>query len=124
MLSGGVFWNPGFTRTASSLWSMTMLCLYVRVQVNILGRHLYLEIAHGSESSQSPVYLFILIKGLISCNVFIRIHLVHCGICPSSHCKLSILFRLLFGDLLDRCTFTQCSSQARYWKYLICVDIR
>lgn len=43
-----------FTRTASSLWSMTMLCLYVRVQVNILGRHLYLEIARGSESSQSP----------------------------------------------------------------------
>ncbi|KAJ6839690.1 peroxisome biogenesis protein 3-1-like [Iris pallida] len=42
-----------FTRTASSLWSMTMICLYVRVQVNILGRHLYLEIARGSESSQS-----------------------------------------------------------------------
>nr|XP_029120976.1 peroxisome biogenesis protein 3-1 isoform X3 [Elaeis guineensis] len=41
-----------FTRTASSLWSMTMLCLYVRVQVNILGRHLYLEAARGSESSQ------------------------------------------------------------------------
>lgn len=43
-----------FTTTAASLWSMTMLCLYVRVQVNILGRHLYLEIARGSESSQSP----------------------------------------------------------------------
>ncbi|XP_020241779.1 peroxisome biogenesis protein 3-1-like [Asparagus officinalis] len=42
-----------FTRTVASLWSMTMLCLYVRVQVNILGRHLYLEIARGSESSQS-----------------------------------------------------------------------
>ncbi|OAY70885.1 Peroxisome biogenesis protein 3-2, partial [Ananas comosus] len=41
-----------FTRTAASLWSMTMLSLYVRVQVNILGRHLYLEIARGSESSQ------------------------------------------------------------------------
>lgn len=41
-----------FTRTASSLWSMTLLCLYVRVQVNILGRHLYLEVARGSETSQ------------------------------------------------------------------------
>ncbi|XP_010923819.1 peroxisome biogenesis protein 3-1 isoform X2 [Elaeis guineensis] len=41
-----------FTRIASSLWSMTMLYLYVRAQVNILGRHLYLEIARGSESSQ------------------------------------------------------------------------
>ncbi|XP_008803262.2 peroxisome biogenesis protein 3-1-like [Phoenix dactylifera] len=41
-----------FTRTASSLWSVTMLCLYVRVQVNILGRHLYLEVSRGSEGSQ------------------------------------------------------------------------
>uniref|UniRef100_A0A1D1XMM1 Peroxisome biogenesis protein 3-1 n=1 Tax=Anthurium amnicola TaxID=1678845 RepID=A0A1D1XMM1_9ARAE len=42
-----------FTRTASSLWAMTMLCLYVRVQVNILGRHLYFEAARGFGSSQS-----------------------------------------------------------------------
>ncbi|CAL9043180.1 unnamed protein product [Musa banksii] len=42
-----------FTRTAASLWSMTVLCLYVRVQVNILGRQLYLEIARGSENSLS-----------------------------------------------------------------------
>ncbi|XP_072989819.1 peroxisome biogenesis protein 3-1-like [Typha latifolia] len=42
-----------FTRTASSLWTMTMLSLYVRVQVNILGRHLYLEMASGAEVSNS-----------------------------------------------------------------------
>ncbi|CAA6661259.1 unnamed protein product [Spirodela intermedia] len=42
-----------FTRTASSLWAMTMLCLFVRVQVNILGRHLYFETARLFGSSQS-----------------------------------------------------------------------
>ncbi|KAJ0962757.1 hypothetical protein J5N97_027879 [Dioscorea zingiberensis] len=42
-----------FTKTASSLWAMTMLCLYVRVQVNILGRHLYVETARGLGSSLS-----------------------------------------------------------------------
>ncbi|KAG6481881.1 peroxisome biogenesis protein 3-1-like isoform X1 [Zingiber officinale] len=41
-----------FTRTAASLWSMTVLCLYVRVQVNILGRQLYVEIARGFEDAQ------------------------------------------------------------------------
>ncbi|XP_078439057.1 peroxisome biogenesis protein 3-2-like [Wolffia australiana] len=42
-----------FTRTATSLWSMTMLCLFVRVQVNILGRHLYVETARILGSSES-----------------------------------------------------------------------
>jgi len=34
-----------------SLWAVTMLNLFVRVQVNILGRHLYIDIARGLESS-------------------------------------------------------------------------
>ncbi|XP_047332133.1 peroxisome biogenesis protein 3-2-like [Impatiens glandulifera] len=34
-----------FTKTMLSLWSLTMLNLYIRVQVNILGRHLYIETA-------------------------------------------------------------------------------
>ncbi|XP_043702747.1 peroxisome biogenesis protein 3-2-like [Telopea speciosissima] len=34
-----------FTRMISSLWGMTMLSLYIRVQVNILGRHLYIDTA-------------------------------------------------------------------------------
>lgn len=42
-----------FTRLTTSLWSMTMLCLYVKVLVNILGRHLYVDIARCSESSQT-----------------------------------------------------------------------
>ncbi|KAJ8475768.1 hypothetical protein OPV22_019495 [Ensete ventricosum] len=42
-----------FTRTAASLWSMTVLCLYVRVQVNILGRQLYVQIARDSENSEA-----------------------------------------------------------------------
>lgn len=40
-----------FTRVAASMWSMTMLCLYVRIQVNILGRHLYLQVARRLEGS-------------------------------------------------------------------------
>lgn len=34
-----------------SLWSVTMLSLYIRVQVNILGRHLYIDTARGLGSS-------------------------------------------------------------------------
>ncbi|KAJ3709315.1 hypothetical protein LUZ61_013020 [Rhynchospora tenuis] len=39
-----------FTRAATSLWTMTMLTLYARVQVNILGRHLYLEMTRSDGS--------------------------------------------------------------------------
>ncbi|KAL4179216.1 hypothetical protein AMTRI_Chr13g118910 [Amborella trichopoda] len=42
-----------FTRTASSLWATTILNLYIRVQVNILGRHLYVDTARGLEISFS-----------------------------------------------------------------------
>ncbi|RXH96612.1 hypothetical protein DVH24_009116 [Malus domestica] len=34
-----------FTRMVLSLWAMTILNLYIRVQVNILGRHLYIDTA-------------------------------------------------------------------------------
>uniref|UniRef100_A0A7C8Z8Z7 Peroxisome biogenesis protein 3-2 n=1 Tax=Opuntia streptacantha TaxID=393608 RepID=A0A7C8Z8Z7_OPUST len=40
-----------FTKMVLSLWAVTMLNLFVRVQVNILGRHLYIDIARGLESS-------------------------------------------------------------------------
>ncbi|XP_050378644.1 peroxisome biogenesis protein 3-2-like [Argentina anserina] len=40
-----------FTRMVLSLWAMTMLSLYIRVQVNILGRHLYIDTARGFGSS-------------------------------------------------------------------------
>ncbi|KAG2315857.1 hypothetical protein Bca52824_018979 [Brassica carinata] len=48
-------WNElkilSFTRMVLSLWSVTMLSLYIRVQVNILGRHLYIDTARGLTSS-------------------------------------------------------------------------
>ncbi|CAH8260913.1 unnamed protein product [Arabidopsis lyrata] len=48
-------WNElkilSFTRMVLSLWSVTMLSLYIRVQVNILGRHLYIDTARGLGSS-------------------------------------------------------------------------
>ncbi|XP_059640811.1 peroxisome biogenesis protein 3-2-like [Cornus florida] len=40
-----------FTRMVVSLWTMTVLSLYIRVQVNILGRHLYIDTARGLGSS-------------------------------------------------------------------------
>ncbi|KAK1280473.1 Peroxisome biogenesis protein 3-2 [Acorus gramineus] len=40
-----------FTRMVTSLWGMTLLCLYVRVLVNILGRHLYIEASKDVGSS-------------------------------------------------------------------------
>ncbi|CAN6717442.1 unnamed protein product [Malus baccata var. baccata] len=40
-----------FTRMVLSLWTMTILSLYIRVQVNILGRHLYIDTARGLGSS-------------------------------------------------------------------------
>ncbi|XP_062199776.1 peroxisome biogenesis protein 3-1-like [Phragmites australis] len=41
-----------FARTVSSMWAMTLLSLYVRVQVTILGRHLYLDFARGADGAQ------------------------------------------------------------------------
>ncbi|XP_073134495.1 peroxisome biogenesis protein 3-2 [Henckelia pumila] len=40
-----------FTKMILTLWSMTMLNLYIKVQVNILGRHLYIDTARGLGSS-------------------------------------------------------------------------
>lgn len=42
-----------FTRMVLSLWSMTLLSLYVKVLVNILGRHLYIDTARGLQGSYS-----------------------------------------------------------------------
>ncbi|XP_061351543.1 peroxisome biogenesis protein 3-2-like, partial [Gastrolobium bilobum] len=45
-----------FTRMVLSLWATTMLGLYIKVQVNILGRHLYIDTARslGSYNSMIP----------------------------------------------------------------------
>nr|KJB23941.1 hypothetical protein B456_004G122400 [Gossypium raimondii] len=40
-----------FTRMVVSIWAVTILSLYIRVQVIILGRHLYIDIARGLGSS-------------------------------------------------------------------------
>ncbi|KAL5722090.1 hypothetical protein ACHQM5_005654 [Ranunculus cassubicifolius] len=40
-----------FTKMVLSLWATTTLNLYIRIQVNILGRHLYIDTARGMESS-------------------------------------------------------------------------
>ncbi|XP_022929118.1 peroxisome biogenesis protein 3-2-like isoform X1 [Cucurbita moschata] len=40
-----------FTKMVISLWAITVLSLYIRVQVNILGRHMYVDTARGLGSS-------------------------------------------------------------------------
>ncbi|KZV46518.1 peroxisome biogenesis protein 3-2 [Dorcoceras hygrometricum] len=40
-----------FTKMVLTLWSMTVLSLYIKVQVNILGRHLYIDTARALGSS-------------------------------------------------------------------------
>lgn len=40
-----------FTRMTLSVWATVMLSLYTKVQVNILGRHLYIDTARRFESS-------------------------------------------------------------------------
>ncbi|ESW32499.1 hypothetical protein PHAVU_002G327400 [Phaseolus vulgaris] len=42
-----------FTRMALSVWATTMLSLYTKVQVNILGRHLYIDTARSLGISDS-----------------------------------------------------------------------
>ncbi|KAI3496222.1 hypothetical protein L1887_38577 [Cichorium endivia] len=36
----------GFTRMVLSIWAMTTISLFIRIQVNMLGRHLYIDTAH------------------------------------------------------------------------------
>ncbi|KAG6753865.1 hypothetical protein POTOM_041865 [Populus tomentosa] len=40
-----------FTQMVVSLWAVTILSLFIKVQVNILGRHLYIDTARGLGSS-------------------------------------------------------------------------
>lgn len=62
-----LFYDAGFTKMVSSLWAMTMLNLYIRVQVNILGRHLYIDTARGLESP------LLLVRMMISVVLFFDI---------------------------------------------------
>lgn len=42
-----------FTRTVCALWAMTVLNLYTRAQLNILGRHFFIDQARGFENLES-----------------------------------------------------------------------
>ena len=48
---------------ALSVWATTMLSLYTKVQVNILGRHLYIDTARtlGSSSAMVRTTVFLLL---------------------------------------------------------------
>lgn len=64
----------GFTRMVVSLWAMTMLSLYIRVQVNILGRHLYIDTARDLGSSHLPVSSILFFYFSISYMAFSPVH--------------------------------------------------
>eukprot|EP00850_Spirogloea_muscicola_P006040 SM000028S10134 [mRNA] locus=s28:520617:522236:- [translate_table: standard] len=40
-----------FTRTMSSMWAVSLLDLFVRIQLNILGRHVYVDTARDAASA-------------------------------------------------------------------------
>jgi hypothetical protein len=65
---------PGFTQMVVSLWAVTILSLYIKVQVNILGRHLYIDTARGLGSS---LLLVRSILSLFPCLIFMLIHNHH-----------------------------------------------
>lgn len=83
----------GFTRMALSLWAMTMLSLYIRVQVNILGRHLYIDTARGFESSYflvracflfpSYIKLFIQTHNTLFCSSELLVSIIMCSLFSS-----------------------------------------
>lgn len=58
----------GFTRMALSVWAITMLSLYIKVQVNILGRHLYIDTARSLGSSNSMVRTCLFLFSLTKCS--------------------------------------------------------
>ncbi|KAJ6868459.1 hypothetical protein NC651_033510 [Populus alba x Populus x berolinensis] len=71
-----------FTQMLVSLWAVTMLSLYIKVQVNILGRHLYIDTARGLGSSllltMPVVFLMLLLDVLKSLVIFLKlIHFIH-----------------------------------------------
>lgn len=75
-----------------SLWAMTMLSLYIRVQVNILGRYLYIDTARILGSSYALVracclfsfYVKILSK-LIFCSSELLGLIILCTMIPAIH---------------------------------------
>ncbi|KAK1407684.1 hypothetical protein QVD17_39306 [Tagetes erecta] len=44
-----------FTRMVLSIWAMTTISLYIRIQVNILGRHLYIDTARDLEPEDADL---------------------------------------------------------------------
>ncbi|GAB2298271.1 hypothetical protein Dimus_032341 [Dionaea muscipula] len=63
-----------FTRMVLSLWVMTMLTLYIRVQVNILGRHIYINTGRGVQNSHWLVRVTLLYLTFFS--LCLPVHLI------------------------------------------------
>ncbi|KAB5524538.1 hypothetical protein DKX38_022287 [Salix brachista] len=116
-----------FTQMLVSLWAVTMLSLYIKVQVNILGRHLYIDTARGLESS---LLLICILRPLTDPESSFGDLQISCRAqalrySPYKKCKLSQLFSLRpltdpaessFGDLQ-----ISCRAQAlRYSPYKKC----
>lgn len=69
---------------------MTMLSLYIRVQVNILGRHLYIDTARGPGSS----YLLVrMIPSIVKSSEIVNLLLLNVTECYKS--GLSVLMKFV-----------------------------
>lgn len=85
-----------------SLWSMTTLNLYIRVQVNILGRHLYIDTARGLGSSYQEVRIIAFSNWLLNSNVSYIFH-PYCDIIDQDSMDV---FDIQIGQvLLNQLTF-------------------
>lgn len=73
----------GFTRMVLSIWAMTAISLYIRIQVNILGRHLYIDTARDLGGFQPVRTVYFLFIALNSC-IYLKVefyNIIYAGRC-------------------------------------------
>lgn len=48
----GMYGSVGFTRTVCAMWAISLLDVFIHIQLNILGRHVYLDTAKNMSKSK------------------------------------------------------------------------
>ncbi|KAF9667554.1 hypothetical protein SADUNF_Sadunf15G0035200 [Salix dunnii] len=127
-----------FTQMLVSLWAVTMLTLYIKVQVNILGRHLYIDTARGLGSSllllltdpessfgdlqicmqMSVVTIVELLNLIVLLKCFSIMFMTACRVqalrySPHKECKLSQRFSQMWKDV-SACVMQDCTDKSGY----------
>lgn len=47
-----MYGSVGFTRTVCAMWAISLLDVFIHIQLNILGRHVYLDTAKNMSKSK------------------------------------------------------------------------